>query len=137
MLANKTPQMYSEQIPFQKRNTKQNNNVKSRKQQQQERIENLKFAYTLVGLGVVVFVTCLCYINQFVMLAQKQRELIKVSAESRDLTSKISSLQAKMTSKYDLDTIQAKAIEMGYVVPAPYQIVYIDIPQTSYTTYAK
>ncbi|MBQ1274897.1 MAG: hypothetical protein U0L26_09630 [Cellulosilyticum sp.] len=97
---------------------------------------DIAFGVQVTICGAIVFACAILYVHGYSSLRAKQTQLNNLKAEKIAVSNKISTVQAKMTKKLDLDHIRERAAnELGMQKPLPHQIVYIDLPDKSYTTY--
>ena len=96
---------------------------------------DIAFGVQVTICGAIVFACAILYVHGYSSLRAKQTQLNNLKAEKIAVSNKISTVQAKMTKKLDLDHIRERAAnELGMQKPLPHQIVYIDLPDKSYTT---
>ncbi|MBE6022709.1 MAG: hypothetical protein E7231_05685 [Cellulosilyticum sp.] len=97
---------------------------------------DVAFGTQMVVCGVVLFACSMIYVHNYSSLRAKQTQLNNLKIEKINVASQITSVEAQMTKKLDLDYIRERAAaELGMQNPLPYQIVYIDLEEKSYTTY--
>ncbi|MBP3887165.1 MAG: hypothetical protein J6F30_05885 [Cellulosilyticum sp.] len=97
---------------------------------------DVAFGVQMSLCGVALFVASMIYVHNYSQLRSKQSQLNTLKTEKITLANKITTIESEMTKKMDLDTIRERAInELGMQKPLAYQIVYIDLPEQSYTTY--
>lgn len=97
---------------------------------------DIAFGAQISICGVIVFVCSMLYVHSYSSLRAKQTQLNTLKEEKIAIANQITSIEAQMTEKLDLDYIRERATnELGMQNPAAYQIVYIDLPKKSYTTY--
>lgn len=97
---------------------------------------DVAFGLQISICGVVVFICAMFYVHSYSLLRAKQTQLNDLKQQKIDVSNQITSVEAQMTEKLDLDYIRERATnELGMQNPAAYQIVYIDLPKKSYTTY--
>ena len=97
---------------------------------------DVAFGIQMTICGVVLFTCSMLHVHSYSSLRAKQTELNNLKTEKIAVSNKITSVEAQMTKKLDLDYIRERAVnELGMQNPLPYQIVYIDLPEKSYTTY--
>lgn len=119
-----------------KRQKLSRNKRKSKAQLLKARRENIKFATQMSLMGIVLFIFSFCYVGLISELNLKQKELKDITRQILDTQSAISSVEAQISEKFDLEVIKEKARLIGLEDPLPHQVVYIDIPKVSYTRYA-
>lgn len=112
------------------------NKRKSKVQVLKARRENIKFTVKIVTLGLIVFISSFSYVGLISNLNIKQKELKDLTRQILDTQSAISSIEAQISERYDLEDIKEKARLLGLEDPLPHQVVYIDLPKVSYTQYA-
>ena len=99
---------------------------------------DIAFGVQVSICGAVLFACALLYIQSYSELRAKQVELNQLKSEKIEVMNQITGVEAQMAKKLDLNEIRVRAInELGMQEPLPYQIVYIDLPKESYTTYKK
>lgn len=99
---------------------------------------DVAFGVQISLCGMSLFAVALMYVHSYSSLRSKQTELNTLKAEKITLANQITTIEAQMTKKTDLDAIKERAVnELGMQKPLAYQIVYIDMPEESYTTYHK
>ena len=97
---------------------------------------DIAFGVQMTLCGVALFSAAIMYVHSYSSLRSKQSELNALKKEKITLANQITTIEAQMIKKMDLDKIKEKAInELGMQKPLAYQIVYIDMPEQSYTTY--
>ena len=97
---------------------------------------SLAFGIQMAICGAVLFSCSMFYIGNYAQLRINQTELKTLKDEKIMVTNAITELQAKMHEELDLSKIEAKATnELGMTKPYAHQIVYIELPEKSYTTY--
>ena len=97
---------------------------------------DVTFGMQLSICGVVLFTSAFLYINSYASLRAKQDQLIDLKNNMIALKSSISETQAKISETLNLDYIRERAAsELGMREPLPHQIVYIELPEESYTSY--
>ena len=90
----------------------------------------------LTACGLVLFSAALSFVHLTSELSTKQRELRQVTSLVRETQSAINSVQAIIASNLDLEAIQKVAQEeLGMAEPLAHQVVYLELPQESYTVY--
>ena len=76
------------------------------------------------------------YINSYASLRTKQKELNALKNEKIAVSNAITKVEAEMSQKLDLEYIKQRASkELGMRKPLAHQIVYIQLPEKSYTLY--
>lgn len=98
----------------------------------------IDFAFGLqVSLcGVAIFVCSLVYVHHYASLRITQSELQSLKNEKIMVTNSITEMQAKIDEKLDLSVIEERASrELGMTKPSAHQIVYIELPEKSFTSY--
>ena len=86
--------------------------------------------------GSILFASALSFVHLTSELSERQRELRQVTTQVRETQSMINSVQAIIASHLDLESIQTIAQEqLGMAEPLPHQVVYLELPQESYTIY--
>lgn len=99
---------------------------------------DINFGMQLSICGAVLFTSAFLYINSYASLRAKQDQLIDLKNDIIVLKSTISETQAKISEMLNLDYIRERAAsELGMREPLPHQIVYIELPEESYTSYDK
>ena len=97
---------------------------------------DIAFGVQMTICGVVVFACSMLYVHGYSSLRAKQTKLNELKMEKIEVANQITSVETQMTQKLDLDHIRERATnELGMQNPLAYQIVYIDLPEKSYTTY--
>lgn len=97
---------------------------------------DVAFGIQLTLCGAVLFVCSMLYIHSYSSLRAKQTELNTLKTQKITISNQITSVQAEMTKKLDLEQIRQRAVnELNMQKPLAYQIVYIDLPEKGYTTY--
>lgn len=85
---------------------------------------------------LILFTSSFMHINSYASLRTKQKELNVLKNEKIALTNAITKIEADMAKKLDLEYIRERAInELGMRKPLAHQIVYIQLPDKSYTSY--
>ncbi len=65
-----------------------------------------------------------------------QMELDDLHQQVQLTKSKVNAVQSSITVNLDLDYIEQQAIEhLNMIKPLPHQVIYIEVPKESYTTY--
>lgn len=86
--------------------------------------------------GVFLFACSMLYINSYAMLRTKQSKLNALKNEKIAVANAITKVEADITKKLDLEYIRQRATdELGMRKPLAHQIVYIQLPEKSYTSY--
>ncbi len=99
---------------------------------------DLAFGFQVSICGIVLFACALLYIQSYSMFRSKQVELNTLKSKKIEIMNEITGVESQMAKKLDLNQIRERAVnELGMQEPLPYQIVYIDLPKESYTTYKK
>lgn len=99
---------------------------------------DIAFGMQLSFCGIVLFTSAFLYINSYASLRAKQGQLIELKNNMIAVKSAISETQATISEKLNLDYIRERAAnELGMREPLPHQIVYIELPEESYTSYEK
>lgn len=99
---------------------------------------DIAFGVQVTICGVVLFACALLYVQSYADLRTKQIELNRLKSEKIEVINQITGVESQMAKKLDLNEIRVRAVtELGMQEPLPYQIVYIDLPKESYTTYQK
>lgn len=94
------------------------------------------FGFQLSVCGLIIFSSALFYVYNYAALRMKQTELKTMKNEKIMINNYITEVQAKIDEKLDLSIIEEKASkELGMTKPSPHQIVYIELPERSYTVY--
>ncbi|MGL5677289.1 MAG: hypothetical protein ACRDDX_12800 [Cellulosilyticaceae bacterium] len=90
----------------------------------------------LTTCGAALFIAAISFVHLTSELATKQRRLEQITSQIRETQSAINSMQAIIASQLDLDAIQKVAqTQLGMAEPLPHQVVYLELPQESYTVY--
>lgn len=101
-----------------------------------KREADIAFGIQISVCVLVLFVSSFMYINGYASLRTKQRELNGLKNEKIAITNEITKVKAEMSKRLDLEYIRQRAInELGMRKPLAHQIVYIQLPEKSYTTY--
>lgn len=96
------------------------------------------FGFRLSLCGVLLFASAFSFVYMHSILSSKQRELKSLKIELREVKSNISSTEAIIAEGLNLDNIKQRAEkELKMSEPLPHQVVYIDFPKESYTTYGE
>ena len=99
---------------------------------------DLAFGVEVSICGAVLFALALFYVQSYSELRTKQIELNELKSKKIELMNQMTEVESQMAKKLDLNEIRTRAVnELGMQEPLPYQIVYIDLPKESYTTYKK
>lgn len=107
-----------------------------RPKQQPKPKTDLGYIAKLVCCGTIVFTACIAFVKQTSILQARQRELRTVTSQVRETQSAINNVEAIIASRLDLDHIQNVAkTKLNMSEPLPHQVVYITLPQESYTVY--
>ena len=86
--------------------------------------------------GIAIFASSLLYVHHYADLRMTQRQLQNLKNEKITVTNNITEMQAKIDEKLDLSVIEERAShEFGMTKPSAHQIVYIELPERSYTSY--
>lgn len=97
---------------------------------------DIAYAIQMTTCGILVFGAALAFVHLTSNLSEKQRALKAITTEIRETESAINSTQAIIASHLDLEAIQEIAQkELGMSEPLPHQVVYLELPQESYTVY--
>lgn len=96
------------------------------------------FISKILACGIILFIGAFSYIHMYASFNMKQTELKRMKNEIRDLKSTISLTEAKMSEKLNLEVIRERAsAELGMKEPSAHQIIYIELPKQSYTSYGE
>ena len=99
---------------------------------------DLAFGMQVLICGGVLLALSLLYVQSYSQLRAKQIELNELKSQKIDIMNQMTQVESQMAKKLDLNQIRERAVnELGMQEPLPYQIVYIDLPKESYTTYKK
>ncbi len=83
-----------------------------------------------------VFVAALAFVGLTAQLAKQQQYLTRLTKDIREVQSAINSTKAVIAAGVDLETVQKVAKEsLGMAEPLAHQVVYLELPQESYTSY--
>lgn len=105
-----------------------------RVQRKRERIQELKRKTVLIMCTVAVFGASVAFVWGCAIISHKQYELKQAKMQLRELKSQVNTTKSLIASSTNLDNIRARAInELNMAEPLPHQIIYLDIPKTSYT----
>lgn len=97
---------------------------------------DLAFGMQISICGLILFACALMYINSYASLRTKQKELNALKNEKIAVSNAITKVEAEMSQKLDLEYIKQRASEeLGMRKPLAHQIVYIQLPEKSYTLY--
>lgn len=97
---------------------------------------DVAFGVQMAVCGVFLFACSMLYINSYAMLRTKQSELNALKNEKIVVANAITKVEADITKKLDLEYIRQRATdELGMRKPLAHQIVYIQLPEKSYTSY--
>lgn len=97
---------------------------------------DVAFGFQMTVCGVILFACSILYINSYAMLRTKQDALNTLKNEKIAVANSITKVEADITKKLDLDYIRQRATdELGMRKPLAHQIVYIQLPEKSYTSY--
>lgn len=97
---------------------------------------DVAFGVQMAVCGVFLFACSMLYINSYAMLRTKQSELNALKNEKIAVANAITKVEADITKKLDLEYIRQRATdELGMRKPLAHQIVYIQLPEKSYTSY--
>ena len=97
---------------------------------------DVAFGIQMTMCGAILFACSILYINGYAMLRTKQNELNALKNEKIAVANAITKVEADITKKLDLEYIRQRATdELGMRKPLAHQIVYIQLPEKSYTSY--
>lgn len=97
---------------------------------------DITFGVQMTVCGITLFVCSMLYINGYATLRTKQSELNALKNEKIAVANAITKVEADITKKLDLEYIRQRATdELGMRKPLAHQIVYIQLPEKSYTSY--
>ncbi|MGL4362493.1 MAG: hypothetical protein ACRCSG_04365 [Cellulosilyticaceae bacterium] len=86
--------------------------------------------------GFVIFASSWSFITRTSNLSEKQRTLKNITTRIRETQSEIYNVQAIISANLDLESIQNIAqTQLNMAEPLPHQVVYLELPQESYTVY--
>lgn len=109
---------------------------KQRPTSKSKRKVDIAFGVQISVCVLILFVSSFMYINSYASLRTKQYELNQLKNEKIAVTNEITKIKAEMSKKLDLEYIRQRAVsELGMREPLAHQIVYIQLPEKSYTTY--
>lgn len=97
---------------------------------------DVAFGVQMTVCGVVLFACSMLYINSYASLRTKQSTLNALKNEKIAVANAITKVEAQITKKLDLEYIRQRATEeLGMRKPLAHQIIYIQLPEKSYTSY--
>lgn len=97
---------------------------------------DITFGVQMTVCGITLFVCSMLYISGYATLRTKQSELNALKNEKIAVINAITKIEADITKKLDLEYIRQRATdELGMRKPLAHQIVYIQLPEKSYTSY--
>lgn len=97
---------------------------------------DLAFTLQLTACSFLVFTAAFSFVHLCATLSVKQNELKQVSTQIRETQSSINSVKAIIAANLDLEHIQNVATtQLQMSEPLPHQVVYIELPEQSYTIY--
>lgn len=84
---------------------------------------------------LVVFVFSMLVVSSNAMFTEQKQLISSLRMELKEIQDNNTNLKIELTQSIDNEAIEALAsAKLGMQKPAPYQIVYIDVPKQSYTT---
>ncbi|OON97279.1 MAG: hypothetical protein ATN36_00575 [Epulopiscium sp. Nele67-Bin005] len=94
-----------------------------------------------VGLficGFAVFLACSGFIYINVQFSNQQTQLQSLNIELQEVKSRINATETIIATQINLDYVRQRASEeLGMTEPSPHQIIYLTLPEESYTIYGK
>lgn len=97
---------------------------------------DIAFGIQITVCGIALFTCAMLYISSYATLRTKQSELNDLKNQKIAVANAITKVQADITKKLDLEYIRQRAEEeLGMRKPLAHQIVYIQLPEKSYTAY--
>ena len=99
---------------------------------------DIAFGLQVTFCGLAIFVCSLLYVHHYAALRITQMELKDLKDEKIMVMNNITEMQAKIDEKLDLSVVEERAEkELGMTKPGAHQIVYIELPKKSYTSYGQ
>ena len=97
---------------------------------------DIAFGLQVSICGLAIFACSLLYVHHYAALRIKQTELKNLKNEKIMVMNNITEMQAKIDEKLDLSVVEERAEkELGMTKPGAHQMVYIELPKKSYTSY--
>jgi len=126
---------YAPQVP------KQDDRKRQKQQKQQAKREaallrhaNNLHAFKIIAAISVVFMGCICLMGIHAASAKQRVSLWNYKEELATLKNENAVLASEIAEQVDLEVVKKEAItRLGMAEPQAYQVVYINVPKTSYT----
>lgn len=101
-----------------------------------KKANDFAFAFKLFLCAAALFSSVFAYVSMYASLNMKQNELKQLKNEVREAKSTINEYESIIASRLNLEHIQEVATTQLHMrEPLPHQVVYIDLPENSYTVY--
>lgn len=95
-----------------------------------DRVISFKFAIAVA----FVFGCCILTMSSYARVVEKREQISTLKSELSKIQSENNALSAEIAEQVNLEVIEKEAIErLGMAKPQQYQIIYIDVPEQSYT----
>lgn len=102
--------------------------------QRKEAIKNKALYYVkFLVTSVIILTGCITVVMFDSIIYEKQNNIRTLERELKSLQDENLGLQTNISEQVDLKNIEKEARRLGMGKPAKYQIVYIDVPKSSYT----
>lgn len=109
----------------------------SKHKKQSVSLDDVTFNSTLIICGLLMFISCMYFVNTTSSIQIKQQELKSIARQLRDTDSLINNVRAQIDAKYDVEKIESLAeTHLNMRKPLPHQVVYLNIDDDSYTVYS-
>ncbi len=101
-----------------------------------KKANDFAFAFKLFLCATVLFSSVFVYVSMYASLNMKQSELKQLKNDVREAKSNINEIESVIAAKLNLEHIQQVAsTQLHMREPLPHQVVYIELPENSYTVY--
>lgn len=101
-----------------------------------QKANDFAFVFKLFLCAAVLFSSIFVYVSMYASLNMKQSELKQLKNEIREAKSSVNEIKSVIATKLNLEHIQEVAsTQLHMREPLPHQVVYIDLPENSYTVY--
>ncbi len=103
---------------------------KEKAERLRDRVISFKFAVAIA----FVFSCCILTMSSYAKVVEKREQISILKSELSAIQSENNALSAEIAEQVNLEVIEKEAVErLGMAKPQQYQMIYIDVPEQSYT----
>lgn len=104
------------------------------KREKAERLRDRVISFKFAVAVAFVFSCCILIMSSYAKVVEKRQQISVLKSELSIIQSENNALSAEIAEQVNLDVIEKEAVErLGMAKPQQYQIIYIDVPEQSYT----